>query len=475
MISPQGYKLGAAPGSENPFWGEGEDSDVNKIFATATVDEGTGVPSVTTTKQISGNDITFGFNFHNLKGERGAQGPTGATGATGPAGPAGADGKDGATGATGATGPQGPEGPKGDTGATGPQGEQGEQGEKGTDGFSPQIILTPIPEGYHMKIIDATGEQEITIADGKDGATGPQGPEGPAGPQGEPGAAGAAGKDGVSPSAMVEQTGENEATIYVTDASGTTAAVLTGEAGPEGPAGPQGEKGETGATGPEGPQGETGPQGPEGPAGPQGETGPQGEKGDTGATGETGATGPAGPGVAAGGTAGQVLTKKSGTDYDTEWKDASGGSSIKTLKVDSAYISLFFGSGKTFGDGSLKFDVAFKSSDNTIAGFCSRNNDSTSTSAGCLVATLKNIASSNTIIGVKMCNVFVGDGSTFTEKSIDYDLVFNNRLSASSLAGGIDLFFVYHTQALSESVAKYAQAKTASDTYFTITYLEGTA
>ena len=358
MISPQGYKLGAAPGSENPFWGEGEDSDVNKIFATATVDEGTGVPSVTTTKQINGNDITFGFNFHNLKGERGAQGPTGATGATGPAGPAGADGKDGATGATGATGPQGPEGPKGDTGATGPQGEQGEQGEKGADGFSPQIILTPIPEGYHMKIIDATGEQEITIADGKDGATGPQGPEGPAGPQGETGATGAAGKDGVSPSAMVEQTGENEATIYVTDASGTTAAVLTGEAGPEGPAGPQGEKGETGATGPEGPQGETGPQGPEGPAGPQGETGPQGEKGDTGATGETGATGPAGPGVAAGGTAGQVLTKKSGTDYDTEWKDASGGGEVIRQSI---YVSL---SGTMSAGSTNDYDVTI---DKTIS------------------------------------------------------------------------------------------------------------
>lgn len=288
MISPQGYKIGAAPGSENPFWGEGEDSNVNKIFATATVDEGTGVPSVTTTKQISGNDITFGFNFHNLKGERGSQGPAGATGATGPQGPAGADG---AQGATGPTGPQGPEGPKGDTGATGPEGPAGPQGEKG--------------------------------ADGKDGATGPQGPEGPAGPQGETGAAGAAGKDGVSPTAMVEQTGENQATIYVTDASGTTTAVLTGEAGPAGPAGPQGEKGDTGATGPagpEGPQGATGPQGPEGPAGPQG------EKGDTGATGETGATGPAGPGVAAGGTKGQVLTKKSATDYDTEWQDPSGGS-----------------------------------------------------------------------------------------------------------------------------------------------------
>ena len=46
----------------------------------------------------------------------------------------------------------------------------------------------------------------------------------------------------------------------------------------------------------------------QGPQGPQGATGP---KGDTGATG---------PGLAAGGTAGQVVVKKSSTDYDTEWK-----------------------------------------------------------------------------------------------------------------------------------------------------------
>ena len=146
MISPQGYKLGEDPKNKNPFWNEGEDSDVNKIYATATVDDGTGVPSVSTSKTVSGNDITFGFDFHNLKGERGLQGPAGATGATGPAGPAGADG---APGATGATGPQGPEGPKGDTGATGPAGPEGPQG--------------PI------------------------GETGPQGPEGPAGPKGDPG------------------------------------------------------------------------------------------------------------------------------------------------------------------------------------------------------------------------------------------------------------------------------------------------
>ena len=261
MISPQGYKLGEDPKSKNPFWGEGEDSSVNRIYATATVDDGTGVPSVSTSKTVNGNDITFGFDFHNLKGERGPQGPAGATGATGPAGPAGADG---APGATGATGPQGPEGPKGDTGATGPAG--------------------------------------------------------PAGPQGE---AGVAGADGVSPTARVEQTGDNQVTIYVTDANGTTSAVLNGEAGPAGPEGPQGP------SGPKGDTGERGPIGPEGPQGPIGETGaqgPQGTQGPIGETGPKGDTGPAGPGVPAGGTAGQVLTKVDGTDYNTEWKDATGGS-----------------------------------------------------------------------------------------------------------------------------------------------------
>ncbi len=150
MISPQGYQLGADPKSKNPFWGEGEDSNVNKIYATASVDEGTGVPSVTTSKTVSGSDITFDFAFHNLKGERGPQGPAGATGATGPAGPAGADG---APGATGATGPQGPEGPKGDTGATGQAGPEGPVGPQGPEG----------PQG-------PIGER------------GPQGPAGAAGP-----------------------------------------------------------------------------------------------------------------------------------------------------------------------------------------------------------------------------------------------------------------------------------------------------
>lgn len=104
-----------------------------------------------------------------------------------------------------------------------------------------------------------------------------------------------------------------------------------GERGEAGPQGEQGPRGETGQTGPAGPRGEQGPQGVQGergltgPTGPQGEIGPQGERGLTGETGPAGPTGATGPqgdpgvGVPAGGTAGQVLKKASGTDYDTEW------------------------------------------------------------------------------------------------------------------------------------------------------------
>ena len=167
MISPQGYKLGEDPKNKNPFWNEGEDSSVDRIYATASVDDGTGVPSVSTSKKVSGNDITFGFDFHNLKGETG-------------------------------------------------------KGTKGDDGFSPI--------------------------------------------------------------ANVQQT-ETGATITVTDKSGTTTATV-----------------------------------------------------------ENGRPGLAGQGVPAGGTAGQVLTKKSGTDYDTEWKDPTGGGGTtggKIRLVDETDSSVF--------------------------------------------------------------------------------------------------------------------------------------
>jgi hypothetical protein len=49
--------------------------------------------------------------------------------------------------------------------------------------------------------------------------------------------------------------------------------------------------------------------------------------------GKPGPQGPAGPGVATGGTTGQVLAKKSNTNYDTEWINNSGGGSTVSVNV----------------------------------------------------------------------------------------------------------------------------------------------
>jgi hypothetical protein len=56
-----------------------------------------------------------------------------------------------------------------------------------------------------------------------------------------------------------------------------------------------------------------------GPAGPTGSQGPMGPSGVTGATGA---------GVISGGLTGQVLAKKTNTDYDTEWVYGAGGSAV---------------------------------------------------------------------------------------------------------------------------------------------------
>lgn len=87
---------------------------------------------------------------------------------------------------------------------------------------------------------------------------------------------------------------------------------IAGFGGRQGPRGPQGPVGETGPQGERGEPGPIGPQGETGPAGPRGEPGPKGDKGDSG-------------GVPPGGGAGQLLSKKTAGDYDTEWIDPPEG------------------------------------------------------------------------------------------------------------------------------------------------------
>jgi len=163
------------------------------------------------------------------KGDTGPAGPQGERGETGPAGPAGADGAQGPKGdrgEQGIQGPQGEQGPKGDTGPQGPKGETGATGPQGPKGETGATGPTG-PQGPKGD----TGEQGIqgpkgdTGEQGAKGDTGATGPQGPQGVQGETGPAGPQGPAGVSPTASVERVTDG-ALVTVTDASGTTTAML---------------------------------------------------------------------------------------------------------------------------------------------------------------------------------------------------------------------------------------------------------
>ena len=119
---------------------------------------------------------------------------------------------------------------------------------------------------------------------------------------------------------------------------------LTGDPGPQGDPGPAGADGVTPTIGENGnwylgetdtgkpSRGGQGPKGDTGEQGPKGDTGDQGPKGDTGDQGPQGLPGPTGPGVPTGGTTGQVLSKTGDGDYETAWKDATGGTSLNNFK-----------------------------------------------------------------------------------------------------------------------------------------------
>lgn len=174
---------------------------------------------------------------------------------------------------------------------------------------------------------------------GGDGTNGTNGADGSPGAPGTPGTPGSNGAPGAAATVTVGSTttGAAGSNASVTNSGSSSAAVLnfTVPAGAKGDPGDPGAAGAastvtigtttTGAAGSNASVTNTGTASAAIlnftiPQGAKGDAGIQGVKGDTGNTGATG------PGVAPGGTAGQVLTKNSATDYDTSWAAASGGS-----------------------------------------------------------------------------------------------------------------------------------------------------
>lgn len=184
-----------------------------------------------------------------------------------------------------------------------------------------------VEQADETTIIEINELGGLTV-EGTQGPAGPQGPQGAVGPQGPVGPQGETGQRGIQGLQGIQ-----------------------GQTGPAGAIGAQGPKGDTGPAGPVGPQGPQGLQGIQGPQGPAGATGPSGLPGTPGMNGDSvsdatidpdgtliitltnGYTIEAGnvaSDVAAlvplGGSAGQILSKIDGTDFNTQWINAPSGS-----------------------------------------------------------------------------------------------------------------------------------------------------
>jgi fructose-specific component phosphotransferase system IIB-like protein len=307
------------------------------------------------------------------------RGETGLTGPQGPAGQNGSNGQDGVsptvsvTTITGGhqvsiTDAQGTDTfnvMDGKDGLTGPQGPAGQNGSNGQDGVG--ISNTVLNSDYTLTLTFTDGTSYTTPSiRGETGATGQTGPQGPAGQNGSNG------QDGVGIANAVLNS-DYTLTLTFTDGTSYTTPSIRGETGATGATG---ERGPQGVQGERGLQGETGPQGPAGQNGSNGQDGvsptvsvttitgghqvsitdAQGTDtfnvmdGSDGSPGQTGATGPAGPGVASGGSAGQILAKASGTDYDTEWIDAPSGDGVSDELLCIVRTSYFNGY-RIFRDG----------------------------------------------------------------------------------------------------------------------------
>lgn len=183
------------------------------------------------------------------------------------------------------------------------RGSEGPSGRDGSDGVSPDVSIETITDGHRVTITDEdhpTG-QSFDVMDGQDGSAG------------EPGV------DGVSPTVAITAITDGH-TVTITDKdhpAGQSFNVMDGSDGSAGPSGADGYSPAVTITSITG--------GHEVKITDRDH--PTGQSFNV-MDGSDGATGPAGPGVPSGGTAGQVLSKVDGTDFNTAWTTPGGGASL---------------------------------------------------------------------------------------------------------------------------------------------------
>lgn len=332
-----------------------------------------------------------------IQGIQGVQGPKGDTGSAGPAGPQGLQGPQGVQGIQGEPGEDGTNGADGFSpivtviditgghrvsiqdsttthtfdvmnGQNGQNGTNGTNGQDGADGVSPTVTVNDIPNGHQVVIVAANGTSTFNVMNGANGQDGADGTDG---------------TDGVSPTVSTTAiTGGTQVTI--TDAQGSsTFNVMNGTNGTNGQDGADGVtpnvsasasvsntsgvpsvvvtktgtiesanfdfafsnlKGETGANGQNGADGYSPEVTINAITGGHrvtitDEDHPTGQIFDV----MDGTNGTNGQGVPTGGTAGQVLAKVDGTDYNTEWVNPSGGGYTKPNRYQSVNFSVSAG------------------------------------------------------------------------------------------------------------------------------------
>lgn len=218
----------------------------------------------------------------------------------------------------------GAQGQKGDTGPAGPANSlsigtvtKGEQASATITGESPnQTLNLVLPKGDQ----GMQGDQGPKGDKGDPGLQGLQGIQGEQGPKGDTGPQGAKGDPGVTPNIQVGTTTTLEAGSQATVTQRGTAENPIFDFGiPKGADGSGSGSGENGATytpavSEDGMLSWTNDKGLPNPD-PVNIKGPQGDPGEDGTDGANG------QGVPTGGTAGQILSKNSATDYDTSWID----------------------------------------------------------------------------------------------------------------------------------------------------------